>query len=49
MDYAIGVFLGLIIFHLVAETLAVAPTIIVGQPNLVKKWYSRSRCYRSRN
>ena len=36
-DYAIGVFLGLILFHLVAETLAIAPTIIVGQPNLVKK------------
>lgn len=36
-DYAIGVFLGLILFHLVAETLAVAPSLIVGQPNLVKK------------
>ena len=36
-DYAVGVFLGLILFHLVAETLTVAPTIIVGQPNLVKK------------
>jgi lipopolysaccharide transport system permease protein len=31
------VFLGLILFHLVAETLAAAPTFIVGQPNLVKK------------
>lgn len=37
IDYALGVFLGLILFHLVAETLATAPTIIVGQPNLVKK------------
>jgi lipopolysaccharide transport system permease protein len=37
VDYALGVFLGLVLFHLVAETLAVAPTIIVGQPNLVKK------------
>jgi len=36
-DFAIGVFLGLILFHLVAETLAIAPTIIIGQPNLVKK------------
>lgn len=36
-DFAIGVFLGLILFHLVAETLALAPSIIVGQPNLVKK------------
>ena len=37
MDFAIGVFLGLTLFHIVAETIAVAPTIIVGQPNLVKK------------
>jgi len=37
MDYALGVFLGLILFHLVAETLAAGPTFIVGQPNLVKK------------
>lgn len=37
VDYAVGVFLGLILFHLVAETLAAAPTFIVGQPNLVKK------------
>lgn len=36
-DYAIGVFLGLLLFHLVAETLAVAPTIVLSQPNLVKK------------
>ncbi len=37
VDYALGVFLGLILFHLMAETLAAAPTFIVGQPNLVKK------------
>lgn len=37
IDYALGVFLGLILFHLVTETLGAAPTIIVGQPNLVKK------------
>jgi lipopolysaccharide transport system permease protein len=36
-DYAIGVFLGLLLFHLVAETMAVAPTIVLSQPNLVKK------------
>jgi lipopolysaccharide transport system permease protein len=37
VDYALGVFLGLILFHLVAETLAAAPHFIIGQPNLVKK------------
>lgn len=36
-DYAIGVFLGLLLFHLVAETLAASPSLIIGQPNLVKK------------
>jgi lipopolysaccharide transport system permease protein len=37
LDYALGVFLSLVLFHLVSETLAVAPGLIVGQPNLVKK------------
>jgi lipopolysaccharide transport system permease protein len=37
VDFALGVFLGLVLFHLVAETIAGAPTFIVGQPNLVKK------------
>ena len=37
VDYALGVFLGLVLFHLVTETLGAAPTFIVGQPNLVKK------------
>ncbi len=37
VDFALGVFLGLILFHVVAETLASAPMFIVGQPNLVKK------------
>jgi len=37
LDYALGVFLGLVLFHLVTETLGAAPTFIVGQPNLVKK------------
>jgi lipopolysaccharide transport system permease protein len=37
VDYALGVFLGLVLFHLVSETLGAAPHFIVGQPNLVKK------------
>lgn len=37
IDYALGVFLSLILFHTVSETLAASPTIIVAQPNLVKK------------
>lgn len=36
-DYALGVFLSLVLFHLVSETLGAAPHFIVGQPNLVKK------------
>ena len=36
-DYALGVFLGLTIFHLLAETLALSPSLIVGNPNFVKK------------
>ncbi len=37
MDYALAIFLGLSIFHFVAEVLAVAPTTIIGNPNFVKK------------
>lgn len=37
VDYALGVFLGLVLFHLVSETLGAAPSFVVGQPNLVKK------------
>lgn len=37
VDFAIGVFLGLVLFHIVAETISTAPQFIVGQPNLVKK------------
>ncbi len=37
VDYALGVFLGLTIFHLMAETLALSPSLIVGNPNFVKK------------
>lgn len=36
-DYAMGVFLGLIIFHLFSEVMGVAPTSIVSNPNFVKK------------
>lgn len=37
LEYALGMFLGLTIFQLFAETLAVSPTVIVTNPNLVKK------------
>jgi len=37
MDFALGVFLGLIFFHVLAETISVAPTLIISNPNLVKK------------
>lgn len=35
--YALSIFVGLSIFHLIAEVLGVAPTIIVANPNFVKK------------
>ncbi len=37
VDYALGIFLGLTLFHFVAENFALAPNIIVGNPNFVKK------------
>ena len=37
VDYALGIFLGLSIFHFIAEVLGVAPTVIIGNPNFVKK------------
>jgi lipopolysaccharide transport system permease protein len=37
VDYALGLFLGLILFNVIAETFSVAPAIIVSNPNLVKK------------
>lgn len=37
IDYALGIFLGLNVFHLFAEVIAVAPTVIVANPNFVKK------------
>lgn len=37
IDYALGIFLGLTVFHLFAEVLGTAPTVIVSNPNFVKK------------
>lgn len=37
VDYALGIFLGLTLFHFLAEVLGLAPTLIVGNPNFVKK------------
>lgn len=37
VDYALGIFLGLTLFHFVAEVMGLAPSIIVGNPNFVKK------------
>ena len=37
VDYALGIFLGLTLFHFVSEVLGISPSIIVGNPNFVKK------------
>ena len=37
VDYALGIFLGLTLFHFFAEVLGLAPTLIIGYPNFVKK------------
>jgi len=37
VDYALGIFLGLTFFHFIAEVLGISPTLIVGNPNFVKK------------
>ncbi len=37
MDYGLGIFFGLTLFHFVAEVLGISPSIIVGNPNFVKK------------
>ena len=37
IEYALGIFLGLSIVHFVGETISVAPSVIVGNPNFVKK------------
>lgn len=36
-DFALAVFLGLSLFHVLSETISAAPSLIVGNPNLVKK------------
>ncbi len=36
-EYALAVFAGLILFHLISETVASAPNFIVSNPNFVKK------------
>ncbi len=37
LDYALGIFLGLILFNFLAEVLGGSPNVIVTQPNFVKK------------
>lgn len=37
LDYALALFLGLIFFNVLAETAGLAPTLIVSNPNLVKR------------
>ena len=37
MDYGLGIFFGLTLFHFVAEVLGLSPGIIIGHPNFVKK------------
>ncbi|HET7535613.1 MAG TPA: ABC transporter permease [Candidatus Didemnitutus sp.] len=37
IEYALGIFLGLTLFHIVAEVLGLSPTVIVSNPNFVKK------------
>lgn len=36
-DFALAIFLGLILYQLLAETLSATPNIVVGNPNMVKK------------
>ncbi len=37
VDFALAMFLGLVLFQVTAETLGIGPTIIIANPNLVKK------------
>lgn len=37
LDYGLGIFVGLSLYHFFAEVLGLAPTTIVGNPNFVKK------------
>jgi lipopolysaccharide transport system permease protein len=36
-DFALALFLGLSLFNLIAETISIGPSIIISQPNFVKK------------
>lgn len=37
LEYGLGIFLGLSLFHFLAETIGTAPALIVSNPNFVKK------------
>lgn len=37
LDYALGIFLSLTIFQMIAEIVNISPSVILSQPNLVKK------------
>jgi lipopolysaccharide transport system permease protein len=37
VDYALAIFLGIILFHVTSETIAASPTYVIANPNLVKK------------
>jgi lipopolysaccharide transport system permease protein len=37
IDYGLGIFMGLTLFHFISEILSISPGIIVSNPNLVKK------------
>ncbi|HEY0863390.1 MAG TPA: ABC transporter permease [Lacunisphaera sp.] len=37
IDYGLGIFFGLTLFHFVAEVLGISPSVIVSNPNFVKK------------
>lgn len=37
LDFGLGIFFGLTLFHFVSEVLGLSPTLIVGNPNFVKK------------
>ena len=37
LDFALALFLGLSIFNVISETISISPTLIISQPNFVKK------------
>lgn len=37
LEYGLGIFLGLTFFHFLSEVISIAPTVVVGNPNFVKK------------